>query len=99
GRAVSPPPGGVAMNCASARELLPEVAGGEISGARADEVRDHARGCAACGGELAELEAAISLCRRAGTEPLPEGFGLELHRRLVEAGPPERSWLERVRAR
>ncbi|HZS36635.1 MAG TPA: zf-HC2 domain-containing protein [Polyangia bacterium] len=87
------------MNCASAREVLPEVAGGELDGARAEEVREHARGCVSCGEELAELEATISLCRRAGAEPLPDGFALELHRKLVAAAPPERSRWRRLRDR
>ena len=86
------------MSCADVRELLTDVAGGELDGARADEVRAHAAACATCGRELAELEATVSLMRRAGGEPLPEGFALSLHRALVAAGPPRRSWLDAVRA-
>jgi putative zinc finger protein len=86
------------MNCGEARELLTDVAGGELDGARADEVRAHARDCRTCGRELEELEATIGLLRRAGSEPLPEGFGLALHQALVAAGPPRRSWLDTVRA-
>jgi hypothetical protein len=86
------------MTCADARELLTDVAGGELDGARADEVRAHAGSCDACGRELGELEATIGLLRRAGNEPLPDGFGLSLHQALVAAGPPRRSWLDAVRA-
>ena len=86
------------MNCADARELLTDVAGGELDGARADEVRVHAGACDACGHELVELEATIGLLRRAGTEPLPEGLSLSLHQALVAAGPPRRSSLDAVRA-
>jgi hypothetical protein len=87
------------MNCGGAREWLAEVAGGELTGARADEVRRHAAECDACGAELAELQATVGLLRRAGSEPLPDGFSLSLHQKLVAAGPPPQSWLARVRAR
>lgn len=86
------------MNCSEAVELITEVAGGELDGALADEVRAHAASCDACGAQLAELEATIGLARRAGTEPLPQGFALALHQKLVAAGPPQRSLLDRVRA-
>jgi len=86
------------MTCADVRELLTDVAGGELDGARADEVRAHAATCAACGQALAELEATVGLLRRAGGEPLPEGFSLSLHRALVDAGPPRRRLLDGVRA-
>ena len=86
------------MRCGDVRELLTDVAGGELDGARADEVRAHAASCAGCGRELAELEATIGLARRAGAEPLPEDFSSSLHRALVAAGPPRRSWLDGVRA-
>ncbi|HEX9105341.1 MAG TPA: hypothetical protein VF997_24190, partial [Polyangia bacterium] len=65
---------------------------------RADEVRAHAAGCERCARELDELEATVGLLRRAGAEPLPEGFSLSLHQALVAAGPPKRSWLDAVRA-
>jgi hypothetical protein len=78
--------------------LLTDVAGGELDGARADEVRAHAAACDACGRELVELEATVGLLRRAGGEPLPEGFSLSLRRALVDAGAPRRSWLDVVRA-
>jgi anti-sigma factor RsiW len=86
------------MTCADVRELLTDVAGGELDGSRADEVRGHAASCDACGRELAELEATVGLLRRAGAEPLPEGFSLSLHQALVAAGAPQRSWLDAVRA-
>jgi anti-sigma factor RsiW len=86
------------MNCGEARELLTDVAGGELDGVRADEVRAHAQACDACAAELGELEATIGLMRRAGTEPLPDGFALSLHQALVAAGAPERTFMDRVRA-
>lgn len=86
------------MNCADVRELLTDVAGGELDGARADEVRVHAASCARCGEELAELEATIGLLRRAGGEPLPEGFSLSLHQALVAAGTPRMGLVDRARA-
>jgi anti-sigma factor RsiW len=85
------------MKCEEARAQLSEVAGGELDGARADEVRAHARGCTACHAELAELQATIALARRVGTLSLPEGFVMQLHQKLVEAGPPRRSFMMRVR--
>jgi hypothetical protein len=85
------------MNCVEARARLSEVAGGELDGARADEVRAHARGCDPCGAELAELQATISLSRRVGTLPLRDGFVMQLHQKLVAAGPPRRSFMMRVR--
>jgi anti-sigma factor RsiW len=86
------------MTCADIRELMTDVAGGELDGARADEVRAHAASCEACGRQLDELEATVGLLRRAGSEPLPEGFTLSLHQALVAAGAPERHLLDRVRA-
>ncbi len=87
------------MTCAEAGELLADVAGGEVAGARADEVHAHAAGCAACGRQLDELTAAVGLLRRAGNEPLPEGFSLSLHQALVAAGVPRSGRLDALRAR
>jgi anti-sigma factor RsiW len=88
------------MTCVEARPLLAEVAGGELEGERAADVRAHAVECADCATELDELERTIALCRRAGGEPLPEGFALSLHRALAAAPPPRRrsGWLAAVRA-
>lgn len=86
------------MSCADVRELLTDVAGGELDGTRADEVRAHAANCEHCGRELAELEATVELMRKAGAEPLPEGFALSLHHALVAAGPPRRRFFDGVRA-
>lgn len=85
------------MNCVEARELMSDVAGDDDA-ARSDEVRAHAAACDACAAELAEMEATLGLLRRAGSEPLPDGFSLALHQALVAAGPPEKRWLDRVRA-
>jgi hypothetical protein len=92
------------MTCHEARNLLPELAGeerachvgspgraertGRLAVTRADAARDHAASCDACSAELVELTAAVALCRRAGPHSLPEGFTLDLHRRLVAAGAP-----------
>jgi hypothetical protein len=86
------------MTCGEAHDLLAEVAGGELDGARAEAVRAHADGCGRCGAALEELERTIGLCRRAGTEALPEGYALSLRQALVEAGPPRRRWLDGLRA-
>jgi|SRR5581483_1331695 len=85
------------MKCLDALEVMPEVAGGELSGEKADAVVAHARECVECGRVLDELRATVSLTRRAGSEPLPEGFSLELHKQLVAAGPPPRSAWARFR--
>jgi hypothetical protein len=85
------------MKCLDALEVMPEVAGGELSGERADAVIAHARECAECGRVLDELRATASLTRRAGVETPPEGFSLELHKALVAAGPPPRSAWTRLR--
>jgi hypothetical protein len=85
------------MTCAQARPLLSDVAGGELDGARAEAVRAHAAGCAGCGAELSELQAVVALCRKAGGEPLPDGFGLRLHQSLAQAGrPAPASWRVRL---
>jgi hypothetical protein len=87
------------MTCAEARPLLSDVAGGEVEGDRAEAVRVHAAGCGTCGAELTEVAATIALCRRAGQEPLPDGFGLRLHQALAQAGRPSPArWRERVAA-
>ena len=85
------------MICHDVREILPEVAGGELDGAVADEARAHAASCASCRQALDELSATVALSRKLGATPLPEGFALELHRQLVEAGAPPLSLAERVR--
>ncbi|HJZ86023.1 MAG TPA: zf-HC2 domain-containing protein, partial [Polyangia bacterium] len=91
------------MTCAQVEKLLAELAGGELSGEPARAARSHAQACAACGERLAELEATVLLCRRAGSEPLPDGFALDLHQALATAGPPPTRLpgrlLERLRAR
>jgi hypothetical protein len=85
------------MTCREARALLPEVAGGELAGTRADAVRSHASGCVDCGRQLEQLDRSIALCRRAGSAPLPEGFQLELRRRLAELEPPRLGLNARLR--
>jgi len=85
------------MTCDDVRAVLPELAGGELSGVDADGAREHVRGCASCGAQLVELEATVALARKAGAATVPEGFGLELHHRLVQAGPPPSTWLMRLR--
>jgi hypothetical protein len=44
-----------------------------------------------------ELQATVALLEKAGEEPLPEGFALELHKKLVEAGPPPVGLVEKIR--
>jgi hypothetical protein len=85
------------MNCAEAKMILPGLAGGDATGARAEEARAHANTCESCGVLWADLEATVALCRRAGAEPLPDGFAAELHAQLLAAGPPPASMLNRVR--
>jgi anti-sigma factor RsiW len=85
------------MSCIEARALLHDLAAGELDGTRASETRAHADACDACGAELAELEATLSVLQRAGNEPLPDGFALALHRALVAAGAPRPTLLDRVR--
>jgi len=85
------------MNCAEAKTILPELAGGDEAGARATEARAHAQTCQSCGALWSELEATVGLCRRAGSEALPDGFAAELHARLASAGPPPASLLDRLR--
>jgi hypothetical protein len=85
------------MNCAEAKTILPELAGGEATGARADEARAHAKTCASCGALWDELDATVALCRRAGADPLPDGFAAGLHTQLAAAEPLPASPLDRVR--
>jgi anti-sigma factor RsiW len=84
------------MSCVEAQEILPEVAGGEAPSAEAEAALAHTRGCADCAAFYAELEATVALARKAGPTRLPEGFALALHHRLVQAGPPPVSWLQRL---
>jgi anti-sigma factor RsiW len=86
------------MTCAAARRLLSQVADGELDGERADEVRAHGAGCAACARALAELEATVGLLRRAGGEPLPDDFGWSLRQALLAAGTPAPRFGDRLRA-
>jgi hypothetical protein len=82
------------MRCSEARERLAEIASGELDPELAEAVW-HAAQCPSCGSELTELAATIGLCRRAAHEPLPEGFSLKLHNRLLIASgthaPPKKA--------
>ncbi len=68
--------------------LLDALLAGELSPARAEEVRAHAADCERCGERLAELSATVGLLRRAGVVEPPDGFAQALHRRLAQAGRP-----------
>jgi anti-sigma factor RsiW len=85
------------MTCVDVEKILPEVAGGEISGAQAEAAEAHLQGCAACAQLYAQLEATVSLARKAQAAEVPEGFEAELHERLMQAGAPEVTWLQRLR--
>jgi len=85
------------MSCQDVQEILPEVAGGEVSSAQAEAALAHVRTCGACATLFAELEATVALARKAGSAPLPAGFAQGLHQRLTQAGPPKVSWTMRLR--
>jgi hypothetical protein len=84
------------MNCAEVEVLLPEMAGGELAGERAEVVRAHVKSCPACAERLAELTATVALLRRAGDSPLPRGFEAELHFKLSAVHPPGPSLRHRL---
>jgi hypothetical protein len=93
------------MNCARCHELLPALAGGELTAAERSSCQGHVDGCPGCAARLRELGEAVSLLQRLGrsTAP-PAGFQQALHQRLAaEHVPPTplgaRLWrlLERLR--
>lgn len=93
------------MNCERCHELLPALAGGELSAAERSRCQAHVDGCAGCAARLRELGEAVSLLQLLGrsTAP-PAGFQPALRERLAaEPVPPTtlsaRLWrlLERLR--
>lgn len=76
------------MSCATCREHLDELASGELPPRLCAELTAHIEVCPACARLLDETKATLSLLHRLGEEPLPAGFGAELHRKLVAAPPP-----------
>ena len=57
---MSPP-----LTCEDARQLLPDLALGVLSGEQRAEVLDHLGGCTACEAETSELAATADELRRA----------------------------------
>jgi hypothetical protein len=74
------------MTCAECGDLLLDLAYGELSPARAAEVEEHARGCAACGPQLDGLRRARKLAAplAATVEPPPT-----LDQKVLEAARAE----------
>ena len=88
------------MSCADVRELLTDVAGGELDGARADEVRAHAASCAVCAAASSRSSrqtiGLVAPRRRASR--CPRASRCRCIRRSCAPGAPRRSWLDVVRA-
>jgi hypothetical protein len=74
------------MTCAECGDLLLDLAYGELSPARAAEVEEHARGCAACGSQLDGLRRTRKLAAplAATVEPPPT-----LDQKILEAARAE----------
>ena len=81
----------VPTTCPPPAEWL-RLADGEVTENRAAEIRAHAAGCRACAGELAGVEALVSLIG-APVPGLPSQRALEaVMERLDEAPPARRRW-------
>ena len=79
------------MTCPSREELVAVLDGALAPGALA-EARRHVEGCAACRGELARLEAAVSALRAGSPAPEPSPFfSTRLAARIASLPPPRRA--------
>ena len=79
------------MTCPSGEELVAVLDGALAPGALA-EARRHVAGCAACRGELARLEAALSALRAGSPAPEPSPFfSMRLAARIASLPPPRRA--------
>jgi anti-sigma factor RsiW len=79
------------MTCPSREELVAVLDGALAPGALA-EARRHVEGCAACRGELARLEAALSALRAGSPAPEPSPFfSMRLAARIASLPPPRRA--------
>jgi hypothetical protein len=88
---MSPP-----LTCGDARELLPDLALGVLSGERRAEVLDHIGACAACEAETSELAATVDeLLKLTPKVDPPAGFESAVLARL--GPPPERARWRRPR--
>lgn len=87
------------MKCHDVRDLLPELAGGELGPRQQARCEAHLSTCPSCRDELDGLRRAVSLLRSAGeAQEVPSGFAAALHRRLAaEPPPPPASLLQRLR--
>lgn len=84
------------LGCASARELLPDLALGTLSGDERARVLDHVGECAACATEAAELSAVVDevVVHLSPRIDPPAGFESRVLARLAPA-PPATPWWRR----
>ncbi|HXE91527.1 MAG TPA: zf-HC2 domain-containing protein [Terriglobales bacterium] len=80
--------------------LLSAYCHGEISTQDAERVQQHLRECDRCRRELDQVRLGVSLARQLPLMAAPAGLWEQVHRRLDEAPPPERTarsfWLRPV---
>ncbi len=89
------------MKCDEVRLLLVSFADGALAGARAEAVRAHVAGCAACREELAQLAADAELLRREEKPEVPAYLGTRITAVIRERQAGARPWygLSQVMAR
>ncbi len=73
------------MNCEEVRELLSEYLDGFLSEDKKVEVGRHLQSCSLCQKELKQLENISFTIAKLPDVPLPEGFAVSLHQKLVPA--------------
>ena len=81
------------MKCDEVRLLLVSLADGALAGARAEAVRQHVAGCAACREELARLAADVELLRRDEKPEVPAYLGSRIMAGIRERQAQARPWL------
>ena len=86
------------MKCDEVGLLLVSFADGALAGARAEAVRAHIAGCAACREELAQLAADVEVLRRDEKPEVPAYLGSRITARIRERQRQARSWFGLSRA-
>ena len=89
------------LTCARARELIPELALGDLTGDERAMVLDHLGSCGACGAEATALaEVVDDILRLAPQVDPPAGFESKVLTRMAAAdqATPLRPWWRRPRA-
>ena len=80
------------MNCQEVKELFSDYLDGRLAPSEVLQLEEHAKGCSACGRDLAQLRATISLMSSLGEIETSPDFLAQVNRKIDSGRNPSRFW-------